>query len=99
MSTATVAPVAHPHLLDEDLLVSTPRPLRVVAPARRRRPRVAYAVVAVIGALLIAGAQMGLSILTTQSTFDISSVAQQQRTLNLQKQVLNDKIMGLTSPQ
>jgi len=57
------------------------------------------AVVAVIGALLIAGAQMGLSILTTQSTFDISSVAQQQRTLNLQKQVLNDKIMGLTSPQ
>ncbi|SDQ18858.1 hypothetical protein [Microbacterium sp. cf332] len=76
------------------------RDLRLVAaPARRRRPRMLYGVIAVSGAVLIGVVQMGLSILTTQTSYEISSLSQQQRQLTWQKQILEDDIAGLGSPQ
>jgi len=66
---------------------------------RRRRPRLAYALVAIAGVLAIGAAQMTLSIMTTQSSFALSQLTQQQRTLTLQKQVLYDDVAGLSSPQ
>ncbi|GAA1949098.1 hypothetical protein [Microbacterium deminutum] len=76
------------------------RRLRVVAaPARRRRPRLLYGVVAVLGAVTIGAAQMTLSILTTQSSYELSSLSQQQRDLTYQKQMLYDEVAGLSSPQ
>ncbi|MFZ8757679.1 hypothetical protein ACO03V_09730 [Microbacterium sp. HMH0099] len=81
--------------------VRAPRRLQPVpaAPARRRAPRRAFGVIAVTGAVLIALVQMGLSILTTQSTFEISTLTQQQRDLTYQKQILYDEVAGLSSPQ
>lgn len=73
--------------------------LRAVLPVPRRRPRVAYALVAVAGALAIAGAQMALSILTTQTSYELSRVAAEQRDLTYQTQILNDDLAGLSSPQ
>ncbi|WP_156759278.1 hypothetical protein [Microbacterium karelineae] len=76
------------------------RDLRAVAaPERRRRPRVAYALVAVAGAALIAAAQLGLSILTAQSSYELAAVETQQRQLTLDHQELSDDLAGLASPQ
>lgn len=76
------------------------RTLRPVeAPARRRRPRLVYGIIAVAGALAIAGAQMVLSVLSTQSSFELASLTQQQRDLTVQKQILYDQVAGLSSPQ
>jgi hypothetical protein len=69
------------------------------APQRRARPRLAYAVVAVVGAVLIAVAQMALSVMTTQSTFEIAKLDGQQHELTLEAQVLYDQVAGLSSPQ
>jgi hypothetical protein len=78
-------------------------PRRVLAPldrpVRRRRPRLAYGIVAVAGAVAIAAAQMLLSILSTQSSFEISSLTQEQKELTWQKQILYDEVAGLSSPQ
>jgi hypothetical protein len=80
--------------------IREPRRLQAVpTPARRRVPRRAFGVIAVAGAVLIALVQMGLSILTTQSSFEISSLTQQQRDLTYQKQILYDEVAGLSSPQ
>jgi hypothetical protein len=76
------------------------RRLRLVgAPRGRRRPRLAYAIVALLGALTIGGAQITLSILTTQSSYELASLAQQQRDLTWSKQMLYDEVAGLSSPQ
>ncbi|GAA2574570.1 hypothetical protein [Microbacterium binotii] len=76
------------------------RTLRPVeSPARRRRPRLVYGIIAVAGALAIAGAQMVLSVLSTQSSFELASLTQQQRDLTVQKQILYDQVAGLSSPQ
>ncbi|MDQ1173487.1 hypothetical protein QE430_001794 [Microbacterium testaceum] len=71
----------------------------VPATARRRAPRRLFGVIAVTGALVIVLVQMGLGILTTQSSFEIASLTQQQRDLTYQKQILNDESAGLASPQ
>jgi hypothetical protein len=74
--------------------------LRVLdEPSRRRRPRLMYGVVALIGALLIGAAQMALSIVTTQGSYELSNLTQQQRELSWQKQILYDEVAGLNSPQ
>ncbi|WP_110589346.1 hypothetical protein [Microbacterium suaedae] len=95
-------------LADLDLLPfdePEPRPSRerdlhaVAKPAKRRRPRVAYALTAVAGAALIAAAQLGLSILTAQSSYELAAVESQQRQLTLDHQELSDEIAGLASPQ
>ncbi|WP_243843640.1 hypothetical protein [Microbacterium endophyticum] len=71
----------------------------VTAPRRRRRPRLLYGVIAVAGAVAIAGAQMTLSILTTQTTYQLSTLTQQERDLTYQKQMVYDEVAGLSSPQ
>jgi hypothetical protein len=76
-----------------------PRLRAIDTRAHRRRPRLAYALVAIAGVLAIGAAQMTLSIMTTQSAFALSQLTQQQRTLTLQKQVLYDDVAGLSSPQ
>ncbi|PZU48283.1 MAG: hypothetical protein DI566_03330 [Microbacterium sp.] len=68
-------------------------------PERRRRPRLVYGIVAVAGAALIGAAQMGLSILTTQSSYELSALTSQQRSLDYEKRMLTDAIAGLSSPQ
>lgn len=76
------------------------RDLRLLAgPAARRRPRMLYGVVAVAGAVLIGAVQMGLSILTTQTSYEIAALTQQEKQLTWQKQILQDDIAGLGSPQ
>ncbi|QLD12856.1 hypothetical protein [Microbacterium oleivorans] len=76
------------------------RDLRLLSgPAARRRPRMLYGVVAVAGAVLIGAVQMGLSILTTQTSYEISALTQQEKQLTWQKQILQDDIAGLGSPQ
>ena len=76
------------------------RRLRVVEePSRRRRPRLIYGVVALVGALTIGSAQMALSILTTQSSYELSTLSQQAHELTWQKQILYDDVAGLSSPQ
>ncbi len=97
MSTATtalapaVAPLPHE---------GPARRLRAVeTPVRRRRPKLLYGVVAVLGAFLIAGAQMVLSIMTTQGSYELSTLSSQQRDLTYQKQILYDEVAGLGSPQ
>lgn len=76
------------------------RRLRVVeAPAHRRRPKLLYGVIAVLGAFLIAGAQMALSIMTTQGSYELAALSKQQSDLTYQKQILYDEVAGLSSPQ
>ena len=79
---------------------SASRRLRVVEePSRRRRPKLVYGVVALAGALTIGAAQMALSILTTQSSYELSTLSQEARELTWQKQILYDDVAGLSSPQ
>ncbi|MDY0909999.1 hypothetical protein [Microbacterium sp. CFBP9034] len=76
------------------------RRLRAVeAPARRRRPKLLYGILAVLGAFLIGAAQMSLSIMTTQGSYELSALAKEQRDLTYQKQMLYDDVAGLSSPQ
>jgi hypothetical protein len=76
------------------------RELRAIErPATRRRPRRLYGIVAVLGALSIAAAQMVLSIMTTQTSYQLSTLSGKQHSLTLQKQVLYDEVAGLSSPQ
>lgn len=78
-----------------------PRPrLRAVAvPQPARRPRLMYGLIAVAGAVLIGAIQMGLSILTTQTSYDIAALTQENRALGWEKQMLEDQVAGLSSPQ
>jgi len=76
------------------------RTLRALArPIPGRRPRLLYGVIAVCGAVAIGAAQMGLSILTTQTSYEISSLTKDQSALTWQKQILQDDVAGLSSPQ
>jgi len=100
MSTSALATAHAPRREDAPRREAPRRPLRVVeAPARRRRPRLLYGIVAVLGAVAIGAAQMSLSILTTQSSYELSSLTSQQRDLTYQKQILYDEVAGLASPQ
>lgn len=77
-----------------------PRHLRAVErPARRRRPRMAYAVVALAGAALIGGAQIALTIATTQDSFVVAKLSQQNRQLTWQAQAAAQDLDGISSPQ
>ena len=49
--------------------------------------------------MLIGAAQMGLSILTTQSSYQLATLTEQQRALDYDKQALTDSLAGLDSPQ
>jgi len=76
------------------------RRLRLVERALpRRRPRTVYGVVALLGIAVIVGAQIVLSMLTTQDSYEVADLLQQRRDLTLQQQTLSDDIAGLGSPQ
>lgn len=77
----------------------TPRLRAVAAPQPARRPRLLYGLVAVAGALLIGATQMGLSVLTTQTSYEIATLTRENRALGWQKQMLEDQVAGLSSPQ
>jgi cell division protein FtsB len=98
MSTATARTLSPSVAPDR---ISRPsRPLRVVeAPRRRRRPRVLYGIVAVLGVFAVGAAQMWLSIITTQTSYQIAELTQQHRELGWEKQILFDEVAGLSSPQ
>lgn len=69
------------------------------APGKRRRPTLVYAVTAVVGAVIIGLAQLGFSIATTQTTYEIRHLTEQSRSLKLEGQALYDEVAGLSSPQ
>lgn len=69
------------------------------APGRRRRPRLAYAMLAVGGVALIGILQMGLSLASTQDSFVLADLNAKQRALSLEKQAMQDELVGLSSPQ
>ncbi|MBS1906048.1 MAG: hypothetical protein JST33_05645 [Actinobacteria bacterium] len=76
------------------------RHLRAVErPGRRRRPRMAYALVALAGAALIGGAQIALTIATTQDSYLADKLSQQNRQLNWQAQAAAQDLDGVSSPQ
>jgi len=54
-----------------------------------------YGIVAVFGAIAIGTAQMTLSIMATQSSYELSSLVGEQRDLTYQKQILYDDVAGL----
>jgi len=68
-------------------------------PSVRRKPRLTYALVAIGGAVLIGMAQLGMTILTAQSSYELAAVEQQQRQLTLDQQELTEDLAGLASPQ
>lgn len=84
-----VAPVPEPK--------RTLRP--VPAPAGRRRPKLAYALVALGGALAIGAAQVVLSLAITQDSYVLGSLTTQQHELDLRAQALQEELTGLSSPQ
>ncbi|WP_029145135.1 hypothetical protein [Microbacterium luticocti] len=95
MSTpvALARPLRQPH-------EQSPRRLRALdAPAPRRRPRLLYGLSAVAVVLAIVGAQMVLSVMSTQSSYELARLSSQQRELTWQKQILRDEVTGLNSPQ
>lgn len=98
MSTAaaTTARLAEP-------VVPIERPGRrltpVVAPVRARRPKLAYALIALAGAALVAGAQIGLSLAITHDSFVLADLKSQQRELDLRTSALKDDLAGISSPQ
>lgn len=75
------------------------RPVEHTHAVPARRPRLIYGLIAVAGALAIAGAQLGLSILTTQGTYDLKALTAEKRAVTWQVQMLEDKVAGLSSPQ
>ena len=75
------------------------RRLRLLEAPARRRPRLLYAIIAVSGAVMIGAAQMWLSVLTTQGSYELSHLRTTQRELGWQSQMLYDDVAGLSSPQ
>ncbi|PRA80107.1 hypothetical protein [Microbacterium sp. MYb66] len=68
-------------------------------PAARRKPKLAYALIALGGALAIGAAQVGLSLAITQDSFTLAGLSSQQRELNLRTHALQEELTGLSSPQ
>lgn len=76
-----------------------PRLQPVTAPAPRRRPKLAYALVALGGAMAIGAAQIALSLAITQDSFTIAQLTSQQHELDLRTGALQEELTGLSSPQ
>lgn len=78
---------------------SRPRLEPVTAPAVRPKPKLAYALIALGGAMAIGAAQIGLSLAITQDSFTIAALSSEQNELNLRTQALQEELTGLSSPQ
>ena len=93
------APITEPIALPGDEETAR-RGLRALErPARRRRPRLVSALIAVAFAALVAAAQMALSIATTHDSFALAELRAEQRELTLQAQSIEAQLTGLSSPQ
>lgn len=68
-------------------------------PAPRRRPKLVYSLVAVLGIALIGATQIALTLATTQDSFVLADLRTEQRELTLQTQAVQAEITGLSSPQ
>lgn len=98
LSALSAEPLAAPGRQDPER--TRERRLRPVsAPSPRRRPKLAYALLAVAGAVIIGGAQMGISLAATQDSFVLADLTSQQRALALEKNALQEELTGLSSPQ
>lgn len=71
----------------------------VTATPVRRRPKLAYALVAVAGAMAIGAAQIGLSLAITQDSFVLAGLSSQQHELDLRTDALQEDLTGMSSPQ
>ncbi|MER3389865.1 MAG: hypothetical protein RJQ01_07500 [Microcella sp.] len=73
----------------------------VIAPreSRRRRPRIVYATVAVVGVFAILVTQLLLSIALSEGAYRISALATQASELDRDAQVLVESLDALRSPQ
>lgn len=71
----------------------------VAAPTPRRKPKLAYALAALGGALAIGAAQIALSLAITQDSFALADLSSQQRELDLRTHALQEELTGLSSPQ
>ncbi|KQZ25289.1 MULTISPECIES: hypothetical protein [Microbacterium] len=71
----------------------------VTGTPQRRRPRLAYALLAVGGALAIGAAQIGLSLAITQDSFTLAGLTSQQHELDLRTDALQEDLTGMSSPQ
>lgn len=71
----------------------------VERPAARRKPKLAYALIALGGAMAIGAAQIALSLAITQDSFTLADLSSQQRELNLRTHALQEELTGLSSPQ
>lgn len=99
LAEAITVPISRPER-DELVAPKRERHLKpVLTPAKVRKPRVVYAMTALIGAVLICVAQMGLSLATTATTYEIRELQSQQRDLTVQSQLLSEELAGLASPQ
>lgn len=73
-----------------------------VAPTRaqrRARPRIAYAVVAVVALGILLLAQLGISMVLSQGAYTLSSLSAEQTNLSRTQQSLSEDLRVLDSPQ
>lgn len=68
-------------------------------PSRTRRPRLAYGLIAVVGAILIAALQMTVSMFITSGVYEADALTRAEAELQWQSQILQDEVAGLNSPQ
>lgn len=65
----------------------------------RRKPKLAYALAALAGAMAIGAVQIGLSLAITQDSFVLAGLSAQQHELDLHASALQEDLTGLSSPQ
>lgn len=65
----------------------------------RRKPKLAYALVALAGAMAIGAAQIALSLAITQDSFVLAGLSSQQHELDLRTDALQEDLTGMSSPQ
>lgn len=98
MSLNAVAP--RPRVLPEAPVTAPRRRLEpVTATPVRRKPKLAYALIAVAGAMAIGAVQIGLSLAITQDSFVLAGLTTQQHELDLRTSALQEDLTGLSSPQ
>jgi hypothetical protein len=71
----------------------------VIGTPARRKPKLAYAIVALAGAMAIGAAQIGLSLAITQDSFVLAGLSAQQHELDLRTDALHEDLTGMSSPQ
>lgn len=75
-------------------------PLRLAPVAgRRRRPKIAYAAVVVVGVFAIVAGQLLLSIALSDGAYQISSLQSQKKELDRTAQALGEQVATKSSPQ